>query len=177
MWICPTLVVNDVPRSDPGGLEQASFVPPDVFVRYQRMYPNRGSDPRTTAPARAVFLGILGALHAGGAHLLLGTDTMKIGTLPGYSLHTELQNFVAARLTPYEAIRAGTADAARFLHQENEFGVVRTGLRADLLLVNANPLLDVKNVSEIAGVMANGRWSTLADLNRQLVGLRATYRH
>jgi cytosine/adenosine deaminase-related metal-dependent hydrolase len=176
VWICPTLVVNDDPRTDPTGVEQASFVPPDVFVRYQRMYPNRGSDPRTAAPARAMFLGILGALHAGGAHLLLGTDTMKIGTLPGYSLHTELQNFAAARMTPYEAIRAGTADAARFLHQENEFGVVRTGLRADLLLVNANPLVDVKNVSEIAGVMANGRWSTLADLNRQLVALRASYR-
>jgi imidazolonepropionase-like amidohydrolase len=65
--------------------------------------------------------------------------TMKVGTLPGYSLHKELENFAAAGMTPYEAIRAGTAGAAQFLHQENEFGLVRTGLRADLLLVGGKP--------------------------------------
>jgi imidazolonepropionase-like amidohydrolase len=176
-WTCPTVVVNDVPRTDPVGLEEASFVPPDVFVRYERMYPNRGIDTRATPQARAVFLAILAGLHSGGAHLLLGTDTMKVGTLPGYSLHNELENFAAAGMTPYEAIRAGTADAAKFLHQESEFGLVSTGLRADLLLVDANPLADVKNVSKIAGVMASGRWSTTAELNRQLVALRASYQH
>jgi len=176
-WICPTVVVYDARRTDPVGLEEASFVPPDVFRRYDRMYPNRGTDPRATPQAHAVFLAVLAALHSGGAHLLLGTDTMKIGTLPGYSLHTELENFAAAGMTPYEAIRAGTIDAAKFLHQEGEFGVVRTGLRADLLLVEANPLADVKNTSKIAGVMASGRWFTAAELNRQLVALRASYRH
>ena len=179
VWICPTVVVNDVQRTDPVGLEEASFVPPDVFVRYDRMYPNRalGTDPAATPQARAVFLAIVSALHSGGAHLLLGTDTMKVGTLPGYSLHTELENFVEAGMTPYEAIRAGTADAAKFLHQEHEFGLVGTGLRADLLLVDANPLADVKNVSKIAGVMADGRWFSAAELTRQLTALRASYRH
>ena len=108
---------------------------------------------------------------------MLGTDTMKVGTLPGYSLHDELENFAAAGMTPYEAIRAGTADAAKFLHQESEFGRVSTGLRADLLLVEASPLADVKNVSKIGGVMASGRWFTAAELNRQLVALRASYDH
>lgn len=178
-WTCPTVVVNDARRTDPVGLEEASFVPPDVFKRYDRMYPNRarGIDPRATPQAHAVFLAILAGLHSGGAHLLLGTDTMKVGTLPGYSLHDELENFAAAGMTPYEAIRAGTADAAKFLHQASEFGLVSTGLRADLLLVEANPLADVKNVSKIAGVMASGRWFTVAELNRQLVALRASFQH
>jgi imidazolonepropionase-like amidohydrolase len=176
VWICPTVVVYDARRTDPEGLEEASFVPPDVFARYDRMYPNHATDPRATPQGHAVFLAIVTALHSGGAHLLLGTDTMKVGTLPGYSLREELENFAAAGLTPYQAIRAGTADAAKFLHQENEFGLVAKGLRADLILVDANPLADVKNVSKLAGVMAGGRWFSAVDLNRQLVALRAKYR-
>jgi imidazolonepropionase-like amidohydrolase len=176
VWICPTVVVYDLPRTDPVGREEASFVPPDVFVRYDRMYPNHAIDPRATPQGRAVLLAIVAALHSGGAHLLLGTDTMKVGTLPGYSLHIELENFAAAGMTPYEAIRAGTADAAKFLHQENEFGRVGKGLRADLLLVDANPLADVKNVSKLAGVLAGGRWFTALELNRQQAALRAKYR-
>jgi imidazolonepropionase-like amidohydrolase len=175
-WICPTVVVYDLQRTDALGLEEASFVPPDVFVRYGKMYPNHDIDPRATPQGHAVLLAIVAALHSGGAHLLLGTDTMKAGTLPGYSLHRELENFVTAGLTPYEAIRAGTADAAKYLHQENEFGIVGKGLRADLILVDANPLADVKNVSKLAGVMAGGRWVSAIELNRQLVALRARYR-
>lgn len=175
VWICPTVVVYDAKRTDPVGLEEASFVPPDVFVRYDRMYPAHGTDPRATSQAHAVFVAIVAALHSGGAHLLLGTDTMKVGTLPGYSLREELENFAAAGMTPYEAIRAGTADAAKFLHQENEFGLVSKGLRADLILVDANPLADVKNVSKLAGVLAGGRWFSGAELNRQLIALRKKY--
>lgn len=175
-WICPTVVVYDLQRTDPGGLEEASFVPPDVFVRYGKMYPNHDIDPRATPQGHAVLLAIVAALHSGGGHLLLGTDTMKAGTLPGYSLRKELENFAAASLTPYEAIRAGTTDAAKFLHQENEFGLVGKGLRADLILVDANPLAAVKNVSKLAGVMAGGRWFTAAELNQQQVALRAKYR-
>ena len=175
VWTCPTTVVDDDPRTDPVGLEYRSFVPPDVFVRYERMYPNRPDrDLRTAAQARALSLRIVTALHNGGAHLLLGTDTMKIGTLPGYSLHTELENFVAAGITPYDAIRAGTADAAKFLKQDDEFGFVRAGLRADLVLVEANPLANVTNASKIVGVMAGGRWLTAADLHQELVALRGS---
>jgi imidazolonepropionase-like amidohydrolase len=109
--------------------------------------------------------------------LLLGTDTVKPGTLPGFSLHEELEKFVAAGMTPYEAIRAGTVDAAEFLSQGEEFGVVTVGRRADLLLLNANPLEDVKNTSKIAGVMASGRWLTAEELTHRLETLRSSYQH
>lgn len=80
-------------------------------------------------------------------------------------------------MTPYEAIRAGTADAAKFLHLDNEFGVVGPGMRADLLLLNSNPLEDVKNISKLAGVMTNGRWLTAEGLSQQLSALRASNGH
>jgi imidazolonepropionase-like amidohydrolase len=133
-------------------------VPPDMLDRYKSSYPDGSKNPKDSAKGRALDLAIVSALHSGGAHLLLGTDAVKPGTLPGFSLHEELENFVAAGMTPYEAIRAGTSDAAISLHQENEFGTAAIGKRADLLLVEANPLEDVKNMSKRAGIMVNGHW-------------------
>jgi len=177
IWDCPTLSVHLVPRTSALWLEQANLLPPDIFERYKRMYPEGSKMPTDDPKGRNLDLAIVSALHTGGAHLLLGTDAVKPGTLPGFSLHEELENFVAAGIPPYEAIRAGTSDAAIFLHQENEFGTVATGRRADLLLVEANPLEDVKNVSKRVGVMVNGHWLTAEGLKQRLAALRKSYQH
>jgi len=177
IWVCPTVVVSDRPRTDPVWREEASFVPPSVFDRYARMYPAiaAGTNASGTPRARELNLSIVAALHNAGAPLLLGTDTPKPGVLPGYSLHDELVNFVAAGLSPYEALRAGTADAARFLGRTSDFGILAEGRRADILLLEANPLDDVRNTSKIAGVMVSGRWLSADDLKKSMVALRASY--
>src|SRR5438128_5479568 len=97
------------------------------------------------------------------------------GVLPGYSIHDELSNFVAAGMSPYDAIRAGTVDAARFLNRSADFGVIAAGRRADLVLLDGNPLEDVKNTGRILGVMAIGRWFTEEELQKRLLALRASY--
>ena len=84
--------------------------------------------------------------------------------MPGFSLHEELAHLVDAGLTPFEALRAGTTDAARFLGVESEVGAVREGLRADLLLLDGDPLQDVTNAARIAGVMLRGRWLSRTEL-------------
>jgi imidazolonepropionase-like amidohydrolase len=176
IWNCPTLALHIAPRTDAPWLEEEKLIPPDVLEPSKRMY--EGSKSAKDSPkGHALDLAIVAALHSGGAHLLLGTDAVKAGTLPGFSLHDELAYFVAAGMTPYEAIRAGTSDAAKFLRRENEFGVVATGRRADLLLVEANPLEDVKNVSKRAGVMVNGHWFTEEELKQRLAALRASDQH
>src|SRR4030095_13756293 len=82
-----------------------------------------------------------------GVRLLAGTDAMNPSVVPGFSLHDELQELVAAGLTPYEALKAATANPAEFLKANKEFGTVTEGKRADLILVDGNPLVDVKVVS------------------------------
>jgi Amidohydrolase family len=108
------------------------------------------------------------ALHAAGARLLVGTDAPHPFVVPGYSVHDELLNLVNAGLSPYEALKAATADAAEFEGASGEFGIVRAGARADLVLVEGNPLEDVKNASRIAGVMVRGRWLSREALQREL---------
>jgi imidazolonepropionase-like amidohydrolase len=101
---------------------------------------------------------MLKALFDGGVPLLAGSDAGIEVTAPGSSLHDELRDWVAAGLTPYQALRAATTEAARFLREENEFGRIAVGMRADLLLLRADPLRDVTATTSIDGVVLRGAW-------------------
>lgn len=99
------------------------------------------------------------ALHKAGVPLLMGTDALATAAVPpGTSAHEELEELMAAGLTPFEALKTATTNVARFLGQPNEFGVIRAGARADLLLLDANPLAGIGATKRIAGVMLRGRW-------------------
>lgn len=108
-----------------------------------------------------------------GVRLLAGTDAMNPSVVPGFSLHDELRDLVVAGLTPYEALRAATANAAEFLGAPDKFGTIAVGRRADLILCAGDPLEDVSNAAKRAGVMLRGRWLTEAELRRMLDALAA----
>ena len=110
-----------------------------------------------------------------GQRVLLGTDTANPFLIPGFSIHGELGHLVEAGLTPYEALRSGTHNAAEFLGGLDEFGAVAEGLRADLILLDANPLADVRHVQRRVGVMVRGRWYVEAELQERLERLAASY--
>ena len=79
-------------------------------------------------------------------------------------------------LTPYEALRAATVVPASFLDKEGEFGAISVGQRADLLLVEDNPLEDIGHLRTPAGVMARGRWIGRNELEQMLDALRPPQR-
>ena len=176
VWNCPTLAVlgrtqNDVPviTGSPGW----RYLSPGLREWFQdgRTQPPGSRNP-TAQTHRKSFVS---ALDAAGAGILLGTDTGVQYVLPGYAIHEELAHLVDAGLSPFEAIRAGTADAAGFFAAESEFGTVAEGLRADLILLDANPLLDVANVQRRAGVMVRGYWWPEAELQDLLEQLARSY--
>jgi imidazolonepropionase-like amidohydrolase len=78
--------------------------------------------------------------------------------VPGFSLHEELAALVEAGLSPYEAVSGATAEAARFAGAEEEFGTIRVGARADLLVVSGDPLADVGVLRRLEGVLLRGEW-------------------
>lgn len=115
---------------------------------------------------------VVGALHRVGVPLMAGTDAMGLALVaPGSSLHYELELLTESGLTPYEAIRAATVVPARFLGMEHEFGSMATGTRADLLLIEGNPLEDVARLSRPIGVMTRGRWFMREQLQEMLTRL------
>jgi tetratricopeptide (TPR) repeat protein len=118
---------------------------------------------------------LVAALHQAGVPMLAGTDAMGIGTVAGFSLHEELRNFVEAGFSPFEALQTATVNAAEFLKASNDLGSVAVGKRADLILIDANPLAAVDNATLIAGVMVRGRWYPEAKLRSNLAALPAAY--
>jgi Amidohydrolase family len=108
-------------------------------------------------------------LKQAGIPLLLSTDagTGGMGIVPGFSIHDELQILIKNGFTPYEAIAAGTVNASKVIQAmtgEDDFGTIEVGKRADLLLVEENPLDNVARIKNLRGVMAAGHWYSKAKL-------------
>ena len=106
-----------------------------------------------------------------GVPVLTGTDACIPIVIPGYSMHQELVELVEAGLSPYQALEAGTHGPARFLGGENTFGTIETGKQADLVLLDRNPLDDIRKTREIAGVMLRGKWLDRLAIDELLLGI------
>jgi len=102
-------------------------------------------------------LDMIRRLHRAGVPIGAGTDTPIAYALPGYSLHNELEVLVAAGLTPLEALRSATIVPARFFSLDDSMGSIAPGMKADLVLLDANPLEDIRNTRRIHRVIARGR--------------------
>jgi len=135
----------------------------------------RGNDGAVSANDRARFIAVrrrlIKALQDAGAGLLLGSDAPQVWNVPGFSIHRELASYVAAGLTPYQALATGTRNVATHLNRQNS-GIIRDGASADLVLLDANPLQNIANTTRIAGVMIAGRWIPKTQIDKRLAELR-----
>jgi len=122
----------------------------------------RDEDPDVTYGQWSVDL--VGRMNAAGVPIGAGTDTPIGYALPGDSLHIELERLVRAGLTPIEALEAATIQPARFLSLEGEMGQVAPGYVADLVLLEQNPLDDIRNTRSVERVVAAGRVLDPAEL-------------
>ena len=127
---------------------------------------DRTFDPETAARAIELRRRLIYELHQAGAGLLLGSDAPQTFNVPGFSTHRELAALVSAGLTPFEALRTGTVAVASFL--DSNGGIVAEGKDADLILLDANPLEDIRNAARIHGVMLRGRWLAAIELHSRL---------
>ncbi|HEX2210546.1 MAG TPA: amidohydrolase family protein [Longimicrobium sp.] len=122
---------------------------------------------RNLRAGQAFIRSMVMPMHRAGVPLLVGTDAPVPGAVPGFAVHDELRTLVELGLTPYDALAAATRNAAAYLHRD-DFGTVEAGRRADLLLLSANPLKDIRHAQSITGVMARGRWYDAAALQAML---------
>jgi len=149
--------------------DEMKYMPPDNVAEWHRAKSDLLADtsyvPSTAVRAIEIRQQLILALHEAGAGLLLGSDSPQIFNVPGFALHHELDFIVQAGLTPLEALKTGTINAARFFELDDLFGSVREGLQADLVLLDADPLSAIGNTTRIHGVMLKGRWLSRTDLD------------
>jgi imidazolonepropionase-like amidohydrolase len=119
-------------------------------------------------------LQIVGAMHRAGVPFMAGTDTAPgVYIMPGFSLHDELANFVESGFMPMESLQTATSNPARFLGTQASEGSVESGKIADLVLLAANPLDDIRNTRKLNLVVAHGRLFDRAALDRILMQVEA----
>lgn len=177
VWNVPTqtLFENVVGPDDPATLSnrpEMKYMPEatvEEWAARKRDAIGDGDFDRATAD-RAIELRrrLILELHRRGAELLLGSDAPQIFNVPGFSIHRELALLVAAGLTPYEALVTGTVNPARWFGAGASRGTVAVGQDADLVLLNDDPLADIRNSRRVYGVMIRGRWLGRAELDRLL---------
>jgi len=111
--------------------------------------------------------------HRLGVSFLAGTDVSAAYTYPGFSLHDELALFVEAGFTPLEALRTATVNPARFFGMTDSMGSIEVGKTGDLVVLDANPLVDISNTKRIFAVIVGGRLLKRSDLNSLLQEAKA----
>jgi hypothetical protein len=100
---------------------------------------------------------LTGVLYRAGVRLLVGTDSPEPNVTPGFSMHQELELLVESGLPPAAALKAATLDNATCLRQQDRLGSISAGKLADLVVLGANPLDDIRNTRRIEMVMRGGR--------------------
>jgi imidazolonepropionase-like amidohydrolase len=180
VWVAPTMyfleaMVGNDPVDELAGRPDMRYVQPAMLESWKTLTNNFRNSPGTTLDSRQAFIAlrrrILKALHDGVVGIILGSDSPQLWNAPGFSAVRELQSYVAAGLTPWQALATGTRNVADFLGNAAEAGTVEAGKRADLVLLNADPLQSIANVSRSAGVMVGGRWIPREEIDRRLAAL------
>ena len=174
-WNVPTevlieQVIDPTPLAELEARPEMRYVPAETMKQWvaskESTQAERGFDAETAGLAIDLRRRLIFELHKAGAGLLLGSDAPQIFNVPGFSVHRELAVLVAAGLSPFEALRTGTAAVAEFLQSNG--GVIEVGRDADLILLDANPLDDIAHSKRIHGVMLRGTWYSNVELAARL---------
>jgi len=186
LWVTTTLYLMHSISDQAADLEgtlaattESIYVHPNVFIEYgwaleTNWYSYTGSQssfPDYLANQNK----LLPMLNEAGVRLMSGTDTALSYLVPGFSLHQELEVMGDVGLSPYDVLKTSTYNPALFLDELDEFGTVEASKRADLVLLDSNPLDDISNTQKIAGVMVRGRWFDRTDLDAMLELIAADY--
>jgi len=181
VWIVPTqALVEHIATASPtargrAALPEMAYMPPEIVAEWieskERIRGPIKMIPHGASRLQEIRQRLIKTMHDEGVRLLLGSDAPQIFSVPGFSLHQELGLMVEAGLTVYEALSTGTVAAAEFFDAENEFGRVREGLAADLILIAGNPLQDAGVASHPDGVMVRGVWLDRDRLDRGLAAI------
>jgi imidazolonepropionase-like amidohydrolase len=172
-WQCPTLTVrrSTAYQDDPNfrNDERLRFIPRQTLERWGMRMGNRGGGGYANAKRQfQKEIEVIGDMRRAGVLFLAGTDTGNPFCFPGFSLHDELALLVKAGLTPAESLRAATLNPAKFFGLDQTLGTVEKGKLADLVLLEANPLEDIRNTQKIDAVITNGRFYDRKALDKML---------
>ena len=183
-WVVPTMVLWETAFfADRSAAERVAerpeirYMPPETVDEWKRAVDDRlaESDVATNQQLAELRRRVLQALHQGGANIALGTDSPQIFSVPGFAMHREMALYAELGMTPYEVLEIATRKPAEYFGATDDWGTVAVGQRADVVLLRANPLDDIANLTQRAGVLVNGRWFPEEEIQRRLEEMALLY--
>ena len=140
----------------------------DFWLGVNKRYWASAASPERRAKYVRIRNLLVKAIHDAGGKIMAGSDTPEWLLLYGYTLHRELRTLSEAGLSNYAVLASATRNPAEFFGSLKKTGTIEKGKRADLVLLEANPLENIANTERRAGVMIKGRWIAQAEMDRWL---------
>ncbi len=170
-WVVPTQELFNLLIGG-GDIDALSARPENRYLTREALagYQSRARQANENANKLAVEnrQRLLKALADAGVNIALGSDAPQLFSVPGFSIWREIEIMKAAGLTNTQILNIGTQAPGRYFAEEDNFGTISVGARADLILLNANPYDQIEALFDQAGVMAAGRWYSRADIDARL---------
>ncbi len=174
-YFCPTFAIYRTFAKQVSDQQSLLARPEMIYISPETLAWWKQATPKVDTTYRLFdYFGrrLIRAMEDGGVPILVGTDNTNPFVVPGFSIHDELAALVDAGLSPYEAISGATRLSSEFLR--NDGGTILVGKRADLLLLERNPLDDVANLKNLKGIVLHGRWISKDDLDAMLDPVKGT---
>lgn len=177
VWIVPTQSLFDrwfspIPADELAAAEENKYMPKSTVEQWVNSKNSLTENPEYREEKwkkfNAIRKALIKQLNDDGHGMLLGSDAPQVFNVPGFSIHHELKGMIEAGVSPLEAIQSGTLNPAIFFKMEGEFGEVVEGASADLILLDQNPMEDLKNLKKPTGVMVRGQWLDRATIDKRL---------
>jgi imidazolonepropionase-like amidohydrolase len=121
-------------------------------------------------------LEILKRLHQKGCKLLVSPDASTVFQVPGLSMIEEMNIYKQAGISEYDILKAATLNAAQYMAEANQWGAIQKGMRANLILLESNPLENIENLRKIKGVMKRGQWFSASKITELIETCKQNYR-
>jgi imidazolonepropionase-like amidohydrolase len=167
VWIVPTQAMMErwMGPTEPAELAkdpEMKYINPNTLNNWVRTKENVLAQPEYNAEQALQFneirREILRQLHEAGVGILLGSDAPQVFNVPGFSIQREMEAMSRSGMSAYEILKAGTVNPAIYFGNEAQYGMIKGGLDASLILLENNPLEDISNMSHPVGVMVKGQW-------------------
>ncbi len=180
IWIVPTQAMMDrwigpQPAEELGNDPEMKYLNPRILNNWVRtkkgVLSNPNYDGERALKFNRIRKDIIKALHEAGVGMLLGSDAPQVFNVPGFSIQREMQSMADAGLSAYEILKSGTVNPAIYFGDETEYGMVKEGLSADLILVDSNPLENIANMERQSGVMVRGKWLSAEEIKTRLAAI------
>ncbi len=177
IFTCPTLTVFKTAFALGQSLDEIrsrpdwAIMPPEMrklYLAAREKYWSQAASEERRMRYVEVRNRLVKAIADSGGKIMAGSDTPEWFFGYGWTIHRELESLVAAGLTPHQALAAATRNPAEFLRASKEWGTIEKGKRADLLLLDGNPLEDIRNTSRIEAVVLGGRWLDREERERMI---------